>query len=77
MAHILELFALAEMTGPYKNFKPHPAMNALAPEPEQPNIKRIIRTYESKPRAEQDMELLSETSGTAYFDIITIPHIES
>ena len=76
MANIIEFFALIELTGP-ANPKPHPAMNALAPEPSPPTIKRIIRTYERKPRAEQDMELISEISSGACFDIIAIPHIES
>ena len=66
MANILELFALVEMTP-----------DVASQQPTAPTIKRIIRTYESKSRAEQDMELLCETSGTAFFDIVTTSHIES
>ena len=66
MANIIEFFALVEVTP-----------DVARQQPTAPTLKRIIRTYESKPRAEQDMELLSETIGTAYFDIIAIPHIES
>lgn len=62
MANILELFALVEVD------------SLIEP---TAIIKRIIRTYESKPRAEQDMELISEISSGARFDIIAIPHIES
>lgn len=71
MAHILELFALVEI----QDLPPHSTTEKSLSFPSA--IKRIVRTYESKTRAEQDLELLSETSGTAYFGILAIPHIES
>ena len=75
MAQILELFALVEMTGP-AHPKPHPAMNALAPQPLAPTIKQIVRTYENKSRADQDLELLSEIHRDGAYAVITVQHID-
>ena len=70
MATPTETFVLAEMT----HGKPHPAMNALAPDV-VPAIKRIIRTYLGRNRAQQDCDLLSaECPGT--FEVLTIEHID-
>lgn len=74
MATPIELFALVEMTGP-ANPRPDPMMNALAPTPPTPTIKRIIRTYESHERAHDDMELLMEVSPGPYGIIKTV-HVE-
>lgn len=39
-------------------------------------IKRVIRTYESRARADEDMELLDTTSPKAFYRIDDIVHIE-
>lgn len=71
MANIIELFALVETVDLPAGFSEGGALRFPTA------IKRIVRTYESKNRAEQDMELISEVSTGACFDVITIPHIES
>lgn len=42
----------------------------------QPFIKRIVRTYESETRAEEDLELLGEANPDIHYRIDKIVHIE-
>lgn len=60
MSKPLELFALVQK---------------LTPEANAP-IVQIIRTYEDKERARQDMELINEINPDTLLDILTIPHID-
>ena len=60
MAQILELFALVEKQ----------STAADAP------ILKIVRTYENKPRADQDLELLSEIHRDGAYAVITVQHID-
>lgn len=39
-------------------------------------IRRVIRTYESRERADEDMELLRVVAPVAIFRIIDVPHVE-
>ena len=59
---MVEYFVLVEM----RYGEPHPAMNALAPTPENA-IKRVIRVHATLHRANEDLELLQEVNpGAAY-----------
>ena len=60
MATPTDTFVLVKATGPELNFK----------------IDKIIRTYLSKPRAEQDWELLSIADPNNTYRIITADHID-
>lgn len=40
------------------------------------NITRVIRTYWSRERADDDIELLRVASPAAQYRIIDVPHIE-
>lgn len=40
-------------------------------------ISRVIRTYLSKQRAGEDLDLLRESAPDRRFDIIEVPHIDS
>lgn len=61
---LYELHALVELRDP--------------PAPEQYlSIKRIVRTYESKTRAELDLELLGEEALGKFYTIVTVQHLES
>lgn len=64
MSNIHELFALVEG-------------DVVANQSSKLTIKRIIRTYESKSRAEIDLELLEDVAPGPVYTVITIPHIES
>lgn len=39
-------------------------------------IHRVIRTYESRERADEDMELLRVVAPVATYRILDVPHIE-
>lgn len=41
-----------------------------------PIIKRIVRTFESRARAEEDLELLMEVNPTSVYRIDPVQHIE-
>lgn len=69
-------YVLVQMTGP-ANPKLHPAVNALAELPSPPTIKRIIRTYHSDSRAEEDRELLAEMHPECLYAVLTINHIDN
>ena len=60
MSKPLELFALVQK---------------LTPEDESP-IVQIIRTYEDKERARQDMELIHMVNPETTLRIVTTPHID-
>ena len=64
-------FLLVQMT----HGKPHPAANALAPKIE-PEIKKVIRSYLSERRAEQDRELLAEDNPSGTYVVLNIHHID-
>lgn len=58
-----ETFALVEMKAP--------RVEAI----EQPAIVRIVRTYETRDRAAEDLDLLRDAT-TSSFEIITVEHID-
>ena len=60
MSKPIELFALVQR---------------ITQDPDAP-IVQIIRTYEDKERARQDMELLNEINPNMPLDILTTPHID-
>lgn len=60
MAQILELFALVKKQDR---------------SPASP-IVQIIRTYESKGRADQDLELLTEIDPEGAYAVLTVQHID-
>ncbi len=39
-------------------------------------ITQIIRTYEGRSRADQDMELLNDVDPATVYEIVLVPHIE-
>ncbi len=39
-------------------------------------IDSIVRTYESRDRAMEDLVLLQETNGDDCFNVVSVPHIE-
>lgn len=39
-------------------------------------ITDVVRTYESKDRAEEDIDLLTCADSTGIYSILTIPHID-
>lgn len=39
-------------------------------------IQRVIRTYESRERADEDLELLRVVAPVATYRVIDVPHIE-
>lgn len=61
---IHELFVLAEM---------EPAANPM----KLPVIKRIVRSYESKTRADLDMELLSNEVPEKHYTVVPVEHLEA
>ena len=63
MAKPLELFALVQMTPP--------SVSDL-----MPTIQKIVRTYEDKERARQDMELITELNPHTHLSIVTVAHID-
>jgi hypothetical protein len=54
-------------------------LNALVIKASNGDIKRIVRTYETHSRAEQDQQLLDAQSmpDGEYTDIIEVDHIDS
>lgn len=71
MANPSENFVLVEM----QFGKPNPAMNALAKQPVN-SVVRIVRSYLSMSRAQQDHELLKETNPDKEYHIETVLHID-
>lgn len=65
---LLELFALVEKTEPPAGV--HPAIAS-------PAIKRLIRTYEGRTRADEDLELVRVIEPGGRFDVIQVDHIDS
>jgi hypothetical protein len=61
---MVEYFVLVEMLHGH----PHPAMNALAPTPEN-SIKRVIRVHATLHRANEDLELLQEVNPASIYAV--------
>jgi hypothetical protein len=64
MATPTEAFVLAEMTP-----------SVASQQPTAPTIKRILRTYLGRSRAEQDFELLT-AEGHGTYKVLTVEHID-
>lgn len=58
----MELFALIKMT-PEQQLGPR-------------TIESIVRTYEGRERANEDMELLQEQHTGATYEVVAVTHIE-
>lgn len=46
-------------------------------EPNSKDVKRIVRTYESKTRADIDMELLNNEVPDKHYAVLTVEHVEA
>lgn len=58
----MELFALIKMS-PEQQLGPR-------------TIESIVRTYEGRGRADEDMELLQDQNPGATYQVVAVPHIE-
>lgn len=62
------------MSTPYEMFALVEMFQRIPSEP--PAIKRVIRTYDSKERAQADLDLLDANDEFRPYAVLTVPHIE-